>query len=124
MRKLAALAAVATMSVGALTACSGGDYCGDLKSYVETSKGLDMKDSGAIDKVLDESKKVKKSAPKDLKDDWQTVVDYAQKVKDANGDTTKLSELAKTELPKIQTAQEAITKQAKDSCKIDMNSGS
>lgn len=124
MRKLAALAAVVTMSVGALTACSGGDYCGDLKSYVETSKGLDMKDSGAIDKVLDESKKVKKSAPKDLKDDWQTVVDYAQKVKDANGDATKLSELAKTELPKIQAAQEAITKQAKDSCKIDMNSGS
>ena len=122
MRKLAALAAVVTMSSCALTACSGGDYCGDLKSYVETSKGLDMKDSGAIDKVLDESKKVKKSAPKDLKDDWQTVIDYAQKVKDANGDTTKLSEIAKSELPKIQSAQEAITKQAKDTCKIDMNS--
>ncbi|MGZ0153225.1 hypothetical protein ACXJJ3_39610 [Kribbella sp. WER1] len=121
MRKLAALAAVVTMSVGALTACSGGNYCDDLKSYVDSAKGLDMKDPKAIDKILSESKKVKGSAPKDLKDDWQSVIDYAQKVKDANGDTTKLAELAKGDMSKIQSAQEAITKQAKDSCKIDMN---
>ncbi|GAA3101916.1 hypothetical protein JOF29_003334 [Kribbella aluminosa] len=122
MRKLAALAAVVTMSVGALTACSGGNYCNDLKSYVDTGKNLDTKKSGDLDKILSESKKVEKSAPKDLKDDWKVVVDYIGKVKDANGDTTKLAELAKSELPKIQSAQEAITKQAKDSCKIDMNS--
>ncbi|GAA1565026.1 MULTISPECIES: hypothetical protein [Kribbella] len=124
MRKLAALAAVVTMSVGALTACSGGNYCDDLKSYVDTGKNLDTKKSEDLDKILSESKKVEKSAPKDLKDDWKVVVEYIGKVKDANGDTTKLAELAKTELPKIQSAQEAITKQAKDSCKIDMNSGS
>ncbi|MFD7159151.1 hypothetical protein ACFV9C_31455 [Kribbella sp. NPDC059898] len=123
MRKLAALAAVVTMSVGALTACSGGNYCDDLKSYVDTGKNLDTKKPADLDKILAESKKVEKSAPKDLKDDWKVVVDYIGKVKDANGDTTKLAELAKTEgMTKIQAAQEAITKQAKDSCKIDMNS--
>ncbi|HZX06143.1 hypothetical protein [Kribbella sp.] len=123
MRKLAALAAVVTMSVGALTACSGGNYCDDLKSYVNTGKNLDTKKAGDLDKILTESKKVKSSAPKDLKDDWQVLIDYIGKVKDANGDTTKLAELAKSgDMSKIQTAQEAITKQAKDSCKIDMNS--
>ncbi|NUR99270.1 MAG: hypothetical protein HOV67_28935 [Kribbellaceae bacterium] len=123
MRKLAALAAVVTMSVGALTACSGGNYCDDLKSYVDTGKNLDTKNSKDLDKILDQSKKVEKSAPKDLKDDWKTLIDYIQKVKDANGDTTKLAELAKSgDLSKIQSAQEAITKQAKDTCKIDMNS--
>ncbi|WP_427892522.1 hypothetical protein ACQHIV_06410 [Kribbella sp. GL6] len=123
MRKLAALAAVVTMSVGALTACSGGNYCDDLKSYVDTGKNLDTKKPGDLDKILSESKKVKSSAPKDLKDDWQVVIDYIGKVKDANGDTTKLAELAKGDgMAKIQSAQQAITKQAKDSCKIDMNS--
>ncbi|GAA1122795.1 hypothetical protein GCM10009630_20880 [Kribbella jejuensis] len=123
MRKLAALAAVVTMSVGALTACSGGNYCDDLKSYVDTGKNLDTKNSKDLDKILDQSKKVEKSAPKDLKDDWKTLIDYIQKVKDANGDTTKLAELAKGgDLSKIESAQQAITKQAKDTCKIDMSS--
>lgn len=102
MRKLAALAAVVTMSVGALTACSGGDYCGDLKGYVESAKNLDIKDSDAVGKMLDQAKKVSKSAPKDLQDDWKTVIDYAEKAQDAKGDTNKLMELAKSDGSKIQ----------------------
>jgi len=120
MRKLAALAAVVTMSVGALTACSGGDYCGDLKGYVDSSKDLDIKDSNAVGKMLDQAKKVSKSAPKDLQDDWKTVIDYAEKAQDAKGDTNKLMELAKSDGSKIQPAMDAITKQAKDTCKIDL----
>ncbi len=120
MRKLAALAAVVTMSVGALTACSGGDYCGDLKGYVESAKNLDIKDSDAVGKMLDQAKKVSKSAPKDLQDDWKTVIDYAEKAQDAKGDTNKLMELAKSDGSKIQPAMDAITKQAKDTCKIDL----
>jgi hypothetical protein len=120
MRKLAALAAVVTMSVGALTACSGGDYCGNLKGYVDSAKDLDIKNSDAVGKMLDQAKKVSKSAPDDLKDDWKVVIDYAEKAQDAKGDTNKLLELAKSDGDKITPAMQAITKQAKDSCKIDL----
>jgi hypothetical protein len=120
MRKLAALAAVVTMSVGALTACSGGDYCGDLKSYVESAKDVDIKNSDQVGKMLDTMKKVSKSAPDDLQDDWKVVIDYAEKAQDANGDTGKLTELAKADGEKITTSMQAITQQAKDTCKIDI----
>jgi hypothetical protein len=124
MRKVAAIAAAVTMGVGVLTACSGGDYCGDLKSYADASKNLDIKDSDAVGKMLDQAKKVSKSAPDDLKDDWKTVIAYAEKAQDAKGDTAKLTELYKSDGAKIQPAFEAITKQAKDTCKIDVDSGS
>lgn len=120
MRKVAALAAVVTMSVGTLTACSGGDYCGELKSYAESAKNLDIKDTAAVDKMRDEAKKVSKSAPDDLKDDWKTLLDYAEKVSEAKGDTGKLTELAKNDGEKIKAASDAIAKQAKDTCKVDL----
>jgi hypothetical protein len=120
MRKLAALAAVVTMSVGTLTACSGGNYCDNLKGYVDSAKDLDIKNSDAVGKMLDQAKKVSKSAPDDLKDDWKVVIDYAEQAQKANGDTNKLLELAKSDGDKITPAMQAITKQAKDSCKIDL----
>ncbi|RZU01638.1 hypothetical protein EV645_7733 [Kribbella rubisoli] len=120
MRKLAALAAVVTMSAGVLTACSGGDYCGDLKGYVDSAKDVDIKNADQVGKMLDQAKKVSKSAPDDLKDDWKTVIDYAEKAQDAKGDTNKLVELAKADGDKITPAMQAITKQAKDTCKIDL----
>ena len=120
MRKLAALAAVVTMSVGALTACSSGNYCDNLKGYVDSAKNLDIKDSDAVGKMLDQAKKVSKSAPKDLQDDWKVVIDYAEKAPAAKGDTNKLMELAKSDGSKITPAMDAITKQAKDTCKIDL----
>jgi hypothetical protein len=122
MRKVAALAAVVTMSLGTLTACSGGDYCGELQNYAEAAKNLDIKDSAALDKMLTEAKKVSKSAPDDLKDDWKIVIDYAEKAKDAKGDTAKLSELFKNDGDKIKPAMDAITKQAKDTCKVTLGS--
>jgi hypothetical protein len=122
MRKVAALAAVVTVSLGTLTACSGGDYCGELQNYAEASKNLDVKDSAALDKMLGEAKKVSKSAPDDLKDDWKIVIDYAEKAKDAKGDSAKLGELFKKDGEKIAPAMEAITKQAKDTCKVTLGS--
>jgi hypothetical protein len=121
MRKVAALAAVVTMSLGALTACSGGDYCGDLKNFADSSKDLDVKNADAVGKMLDQAKKVSKSAPDDLKDDWKIIIDYAEKAKDADGDTGKLTELAKSDGEKTAPAFEAISKQAKDTCKIDLD---
>jgi hypothetical protein len=118
LRKVAALAAVLTMSVGALTACSGGSYCSELQNYAEAVKNLDIKDSAAVDRMRGEAKKLSKSAPDDLKDDWKTVLDYTDKAKAANGDTTKLAELAKSDGQKIGPASTAIAKQAKDTCKV------
>ncbi|MEU4192190.1 hypothetical protein AB0E69_09845 [Kribbella sp. NPDC026611] len=120
MRKLAALAAVVTISAGALTACSGGDYCGDLKSYTEAAKNVDIKNSDQVGKMLDKAKKVSKSAPDDLKDDWKVVIDYAEKAQDAKGDQKKLLALAQADGSKIAPALQNITKQAKDTCKIDV----
>jgi len=122
LRKVAALAAVVTMSVGMLTACSGGDYCSELQNFAEASKNLDVKDSAAVGKMLDEAKKVSKSAPDDLKDDWKVVLDFAEKAKEANGDSAKLAELGKDDLDKVTPAMEAISKQAKDTCKVTIES--
>jgi hypothetical protein len=121
MRKVAALAAVVTLSVGTLTACAGGaNYCSELQNYAEAVKNLDIKDTSAVDRMRNEAKKLSKAAPDDLKDDWKTVLDYADKAKDANGDTTKLTELAKNDGGKIASASTAIAKQAKDTCKVDI----
>jgi ElaB/YqjD/DUF883 family membrane-anchored ribosome-binding protein len=70
--------------------------------------------------MLDQAKKVSKSAPDDLQDDWKTVIDYAEKVIDAKGDTGKLTELAKNDGEKVAPSMQAIEKQAKDTCKIDL----
>ena len=118
MRKVAAIAAAVTMGVGMLTACSGGDYCGELKNYADAAKNLDIKDSGATGKMLDQAKSVSKAAPDDLKDDWKVVIDYAEKAVDAKGDTGKLTELAKNDGDKIKPAMDAITQQAKATSKV------
>jgi hypothetical protein len=120
MRKVAALAAVVTLSVGTLTACSGGNYCSELQNYAEAVKNLDVKDTAAVDKMRGEAKKLSKSAPDDLKDDWKVVLDYADKAKDAKGDQAKLAELAKKDGEKIAAASTAIAKQAKDTCKVSI----
>jgi hypothetical protein len=123
MRKVAALAAVLTIGLGTVTACSddGGDYCSELRNYADAAKGLDIKDSKAVDKMLDKAEKVSDAAPDDLKDDWKVVLDYANKAKDAGGDQKKLTELAKNDGQKIAGSMEAITKHAKDTCKVDVN---
>ncbi|MFK4084528.1 hypothetical protein ACI2LF_10500 [Kribbella sp. NPDC020789] len=108
------------MSAVALTACSGGDYCGDLKSYAQSAKGLDAKDSDQVGKALKNAQKVAKSAPSELKDDWAVLLDYAKKAQDAKGDTAKLAELSKSEGTKMGAASSAIAKHAKDTCKIDL----
>ncbi|TDD61217.1 hypothetical protein E1263_08505 [Kribbella antibiotica] len=120
MRKLVALAAAVTMSALALTACSGGDYCGDLKAYAQSAKGLDAKNSDAVGKALKDAEKVSKSAPSDLKDDWVVLLAYAKLAQEAKGDSAKLAELGKSQAEKMSVASAAIAKQAKETCKIDL----
>lgn len=120
MRKVAALAAATVMSLGALTGCSGGSYCDDLKSMGDSQelKGFDPSKPDTIQKAVDASKKLEGSAPDDLKDDWKVLIEYLEKVKDAGGDTAKMAALA-SETQKVGPASEAISKHAKDECKID-----
>lgn len=121
MLKVAALAVVVVTGAGMMTACSGGDYCGELRTYAEAVKGLDIKDTAAVDRMRGEAEKVSKSAPDELKDDWKIVLDYAKKAKEANGDQAKLAELAKADGAKIGPASEAIAKHAEDTCKIKID---
>jgi hypothetical protein len=120
MRKVAALAAATVMSLGALTGCSGGSYCDDLKSMSDNKelKDFDPKKPDTIQKAIDASKKLEGSAPDDLKDDWKVLAEYLEKTKDAAGDMTKLAALA-GDTQKITAASQAISKHAKDECKID-----
>jgi len=119
MRKVAALAAVVTLSVGTLTACSGGNYCSELQNYAEAIKNFkDLKDPETVDKIGTEAKKLSKSAPDDLKDEWKVLSDYLARAKEANGDETKLAELAKDSGTKLATAGDAIAKQAKETCNL------
>ena len=126
MRKVIASAAVVTMSVGMLTACSGGgDYCGELKSYGEAAKKADPTEVEGIDKMLAESRKISKSAPDDLKDDWKVIIDYAEKLRAAKdkGDQAgkgELEELSKNS-EKVGEASAAIGKHGKDTCKVTID---
>ncbi|MEV8376292.1 hypothetical protein AB0P21_26355 [Kribbella sp. NPDC056861] len=115
--------AVVTLSVGTLTACSGGDYCSELQNYAEATKNMkDLKDKEAVEKLTSEAKKLSKSAPDDLKDDWKVMNDYLAKAKEVDGDEAKLAELAKDAGPKLAAAGEAIAKQAKETCKVTLGS--
>ena len=118
MRKVAAVATVVALSVGTLTACSGGNYCSELQNYAEAIKNLDLKDTTAVERLDREAGKLSKSSPDDLKDDWKVVQDYADQAKAANGDVAKLTELSKNDGEKIAKASEAIATQAKTTCKV------
>ncbi|MFI5694305.1 hypothetical protein ACIA58_20820 [Kribbella sp. NPDC051586] len=118
MKRVAVLVVATTMSAGLLTACSrGGDYCQELKSYGDLVKNLDIKDSQALDKIANGSNKLSKSAPDDVKDDWKTVRDFANKVKGANGNQEKVAE---ADAAKVDAAWKAIAANAKDKCKFDL----
>jgi hypothetical protein len=118
-RTLAVLVTVAA-GTGLLTACTDDQaYCADLVKYA--AKAVDVDPQKPVDyvKILDEAKKVQKSAPKDVKDDWGVVVTFAEKAKMAGSDAAQLAQLSK-QTPKVLTAYKNITSQAKDSCKVDL----
>ncbi|MFC0623913.1 hypothetical protein [Kribbella deserti] len=119
MRKVAALAAVVTISLGALTACSGnGGYCSALKDNSDAAsiKAGDM--SAAITKM----KSVRDKAPSEQKAHWDTMIGYLEKSEAAKGDQAKMAELA-GEAAKVGEASQAISKYAKDECKVDIKTG-
>ncbi|WP_203589596.1 hypothetical protein [Streptomyces sp. SID13031] len=108
-----------TLSAGTLTACSGGSYCSELQNYGEAVKNFkDLTDPETVDKIGTEVKKLSKSSPDDLKDDWSVMSDYLAGLEDAKGDPAKVAQLAKDSGPKVATAGEAIAQQGKDTCNV------
>ncbi len=116
MRKVAAITATLAVALGTLTACSGDSaYCDELKANQDATSA----NAGDINATLDKMKKVRDKAPSDLQDDWDTLIGYLEKSQAAKGDPAKAGEMA-AEAGKVSTATEAITKHAKDSCKIEL----
>jgi len=118
MRKVAAMAAVLTFSLAGLTACSGSSaYCDELKQNQDAAKP----DAGDMKPTLDKMKKVRDKAPSEVKDDWTVLIHYLEASEAAKGNTSKMKDLA-AQTSKISSASQAITKHAKDTCKIELKS--
>lgn len=117
MRKVAALAAVMTISFGALTACSGSSgYCGALKDNKDSAKfdpNAPMADS------IKKMKEVREKAPSDQKVHWDTMIAFMEKYEKAKGKPEQLAELG-AESAKVGPASQAIAKYAKDECKVEI----
>jgi hypothetical protein len=118
MRKVAAIAAVLSISLGGLTACSSSSaYCDELKKNEDAAKA----DASDMKSTIDKMKKVKDKAPSEVKGDWQVLIDYLEKSEAAKGDPSKAKDLT-AQAGKITTASQNITKHAKDKCNIELKS--
>ncbi|MEV5965423.1 hypothetical protein AB0L70_26885 [Kribbella sp. NPDC051952] len=115
-------ATIATVIVGAagLTACTDDQaYCVDLAKYAASAVNVDPQKPADYVKILDDAKKLKDSAPDEVKDDWAVVATFAEKAEKAASDRVELAKLSK-QTGAVMTAYKAITTHAKDSCKVDV----
>lgn len=135
---------------GGSSSGSSSAYCSDLKTSAESIRSFTAA-SGAPDfaklaDFIDKTHELAAKAPSDIKDDWAVLVsamdaltstlqEAGLKVEDLGSlmtgqlpdgvDPTKLAGLT-TKLEaigsdKVQKAGDAISKQAKDACKVDLN---
>lgn len=120
MKRTLAIIATVTATAGVLTACTDKQaYCVDLAKYAAKAVNVDPQKPVDYVKILDDAKKLKESAPKDVNDDWGVVVTFAQKAQKAGSDRVELAKLSK-QTGSVMTAYKNITSQAKDSCKVDL----
>ncbi|GAA0600045.1 hypothetical protein HPO96_34690 [Kribbella sandramycini] len=116
------IATVVTLLAGTtlLTACTEEQaYCVDLAGYAASATQVDPTNAADYVKILDDAKKLRDSAPADVKDDWGVVVTFAEKAQKAGSDRVELARLSQQTGPVI-TAYKAITTHAKDACKVDV----
>lgn len=117
MRKVAALAAVMTISLGALTACSGSSgYCSALK---DNKDATNFSANGDFGPVIEKAKKVADKAPAEQKAHWTVLIEFMEKFQAAKGDPAKTAALA-GDSAKVAPASQAIAKYAKDECKVEI----
>ena len=130
---------------------SGGDYCDTLKEAQKNIKSFTAEDAtpdfSKFQDFLDTAKELADEAPSKIKDDWDTMLgamnDLTSALKDAGltiedfgkatssgqlpdgVDQTKLAELStklqSLDSTEIQKAGDAINKQAKDDCGVDLD---
>ena len=117
MRRLTFAFASATLALAALTGCGGGGgsdtdtYCDEVetagKKLGNTASAEDL------DKVMGNLKKVRDAAPDSVKDNWGTLVEAYESAQ--KGDVADLDQDA------LQKAGEAIDKQVKADCDLDLD---
>jgi hypothetical protein len=116
------LAVMATLLAGTalLTACTEEQaYCVDLGKYAAKAVQVDPEKPVDYVKILDDAKKLRDSAPAEVKNDWGVVVTFAAKAQKAGTDSVQLARLSKQTGP-VLTAYKNISTHAKDSCKVDV----
>jgi hypothetical protein len=120
VKRTLVLAVTVIAGTTGLTACTDEQaYCVDLAKYAASAVIVDPQKAADYTKILDDAKKLQESAPDDVKDDWGTVVTFAEKAQQAGSDRVELAKLSK-ETGTVMTAYKAITTHAKDSCKVDV----
>ena len=120
MKRTLALAATVIAGTATLTACTEEQaYCVDLAGYAANAVNVDPQKPADYVKILEDAKKLRDSAPADMKDDWGVVVGFAEKAQKAGSDRVELARLSK-ETGTVMTAYKAISTHAKDSCKVDV----
>lgn len=122
-------------------------YCKELKSAQKSFASVSQSDFSALDSAIQTFHKLAKDAPSDVKTDWKTLDGAFVKIEDAfasagikmsdlediqagkipeGADVSKLSSLATSfgdiSSAKVKSAQTAITKHAKDVCKVTLGS--
>ena len=120
MKRTLALAATVIAGTATLTACTEEQaYCVDLAGYAANAVNVDPQKPADYVKILEDAKKLRDSAPADVKDDWGVVVGFAEKAQKAGSDRVELARLSK-ETGTVMTAYKSISTHAKDSCKVDV----
>ncbi|GAB2610678.1 hypothetical protein [Kribbella endophytica] len=118
--RTAVMTATMLAAAAGLTACTEEQaYCVDLAGYVASAADVDPTNVADYPKILDDAKKLRDSAPADVKDDWAAVIAFAEKARKAGTDRVELARLSK-ETGSVTTAYTAIAAHAKDACKVDV----
>lgn len=119
MRTVVMTATLIAAAAG-LTACTEEQaYCVDLAGYAASAVNVDPQKVADYAKILEDAKKVQENAPAEVKDDWATVVAFAEKAQKAGSDRVQLARLSK-ETTGVTAAYKAIATHAKDACKVDV----
>ncbi|TWD84819.1 hypothetical protein FB561_6015 [Kribbella amoyensis] len=118
--RTALLTATLIAGATALTACTEEQaYCVDLAGYAASAADVDPQNPADYTKILGDAKKLQESAPAEVKDDWGTVVSFAEQAQKAGTDRVELARLSK-QTGAVTSAYKSIATHAKDSCKVDV----
>ena len=147
MRRIGTWAAAAMLGASLLTGCGGNDteaYCDAVKKAKKDFSALDDNDAGALEDFVKTAENLEEKAPEEVADDWKKVNDSFQelesKLNEAGVKISDLDEIQQGQIPEgvdqekliavgedmgtigedLEKSGDAITKHAKDECKVDL----